>query len=187
MLLQFVEATLLQIDFFNLLWGSDPHFWLFGRNYRKSYRKPIYRHFSNYRQNYRYRYEIFKFIGDLKELSAKLPLSKLTGDLSKNYQKTDLSPTPSPTRTPRDLGPLWHLIRVMSSHDLTDKKTMTKTNTMRLYQVVSFGPRTTLEIIGWGSPLDNFIVKLQTLSPGRRHWTISPARQRRLLSPRQSC
>ena len=49
------------------------------------------------------------------------------------------------------------------------------------------GPRATLEIIGWGSPLDNFIVKLQTLAPGRRHWTILPARQRRLLSSRQSC
>ena len=44
-----------------------------------------------------------------------------------------------------------------------------------------------LENIGWGSPLDKFIVKLQTLSPGRRHWTISPARQHKLLSSRQSC
>ena len=41
--------------------------------------------------------------------------------------------------------------------------------------------------IGWGSPLGKFIVKLQTLSPGRRHWAISPARQHWLLSPRQSC
>ena len=31
----------------------------------------------------------------------------------------------------RDLGPLWHLIRVMSSHDLTNKKTILKTNTMK--------------------------------------------------------
>ena len=75
-----------KFDFLNLLCGVDPHFWLFGRKYRKNYRKPIYRHFSNYRQNYRYRYEISKFIGDLKELSAKLSISKLTGDLSKNYR-----------------------------------------------------------------------------------------------------
>ena len=53
-----------KIDFLNLLCDVDPHFWLFGRKYRKNYRKPIYRHFSNYRQNYRYRYEISKFIGD---------------------------------------------------------------------------------------------------------------------------
>ena len=38
-----------------------------------------------------------------------------------------------------------------------------------------------------GSPLDTFIVKLQILTPGRRHWAISPASQRRLLLPRQSC
>ena len=75
-----------KIDFLNLLCGVHPHFWLFGRKYRKNYRKPIYRHFSNYRQNYRYRYEISKFIGDLKGLSAKLSISKLTGDLSKNYR-----------------------------------------------------------------------------------------------------
>ena len=52
----------------------------------KNYGKAIYRHFSNYRQNYRYRYEISNFIGDLKELSAKLSISKLTGYLSKNYR-----------------------------------------------------------------------------------------------------
>ena len=49
------------------------------------------------------------------------------------------------------------------------------------------GPRATLENIGWGSPLDKFIVKLQTLSPSRQHWKISPARQNWLLSLRQSC
>ena len=32
-------------------------------------------------------------------------------------------------RDPRDLWPLRHLIRVMRRHDLTKKKTMTKTNT----------------------------------------------------------
>ena len=57
-----------------------------GDNIEKNYRQPIYRHFSNCRQNYRYRYVISKFIGDLKELSAKLSISKLTGDLSKNYR-----------------------------------------------------------------------------------------------------
>ena len=62
----------------------------------KNYRKLIYQHFPNYRQNYRYRYKTFKFIGDLKELSAKLLISKLAGDLLKNYwyKKNDLSPTP---------------------------------------------------------------------------------------------
>ena len=49
------------------------------------------------------------------------------------------------------------------------------------------GPRATLEIIGWGSPLDKFIVKLQSLSTGRRQWKISPARQYRLFSWRRSC
>ena len=35
-------------------------------------------------------------MGDLKELSAELSISKLTGDLAKNYlyRKNDLSPTP---------------------------------------------------------------------------------------------
>jgi hypothetical protein len=39
----------------------------------------------------------------------------------------------------------------------------------------------------WGSPLDNFMVKLQTLLPSRRHWMILPTRQHWLLSSRQSC
>ena len=87
MKLHFVDATLSQNWFFyNLLCGSDRYFCFFGRKYRKNYRKPIYRHFSNYRQNYRYRYKISKFIGDLMELSAKLSISKSTGDLSKSYR-----------------------------------------------------------------------------------------------------
>jgi len=75
-----------KIYFLNLLWGLTLIFVFLEENIEKNYRKPIYRHFSNYRQNYRYRYEISKFIGDLKELSAKLSISKLTGDLSKNYR-----------------------------------------------------------------------------------------------------
>ena len=42
-------------------------------------------------------------------------------------------------------------------------------------------------ILDGGSPLDNFIVELQTLSPGRRHWAILPARQHWSLLPRQNC
>ena len=70
--------------FFNLFCIFDPNFWLFGRNYRKDYRKLIYRNFSKYLQNYRYQYKISKFIGDLKELLAKLLISKLTKFLKKS-------------------------------------------------------------------------------------------------------
>ena len=52
----------------------------------------------------------------------------------------------------------------------------------RLYQVVKHWR----EKICFGSRRDKFIVKLQTLSPGRRHWAISPARQDWLLSSWQS-
>ena len=87
MILHFVDATLSQNLFFKICYAAlTLIFGFLEENIEKNYRKPIYRHFSNYRQNYRYRYEISKFIGDLKELSAKLSISKLTGDLSKNYR-----------------------------------------------------------------------------------------------------
>ena len=52
-------------------------------NYRKYYRKPIYRHFSNYRQIIDIEIKLPEIIGDLKELS--ISISKLPGKLSKNY------------------------------------------------------------------------------------------------------
>ena len=61
------------------------------------------------------------------------PLKHLTRD---NYKDKDndkdkyIQRTPSKSN-PRDLWPLRHLIRVMRWHDLTEKNTMTKTNTIR--------------------------------------------------------
>ena len=54
-------------------------------NYRKYYRKPIYRHFSNYRQIIDIEIRLPEIIGDLKELSISISISKLPGKLSKNY------------------------------------------------------------------------------------------------------
>ena len=83
MILHFVDATLIFLICYAAL---TLFFGFLKENIEKNYRKPIYGHFSNYRPNYQYRYKISKFIGDLKELSAKLSMSKLTGDLSKTYR-----------------------------------------------------------------------------------------------------
>ena len=60
----------------------DHHFWRFGKNYQK--------HFLFIDTDTR----LAKFIGDLKELSAKLLITKMTGYLSKNYRfRTKLPPS----------------------------------------------------------------------------------------------
>ena len=78
-------------SFFNF----DHHLCLLGRIIGKNPWKPIYQHFSNYQQIIDINMRLTKFIGDLKELSEKLSISKMKGNLSKNYwyRKNDLSHT----------------------------------------------------------------------------------------------
>ena len=91
---------------------------------------------------------------------------------------------PKPMLAGTAIQALWYIIRTESEQKIHLFILQTRRSAFCL---IVFGPRATLENIGWGSPLDKFIVKLQTLSPSRQHWKISPARQNWLLSLRQSC
>ena len=60
-------------------------FYVLENNYWKNYQKPIYRHFSNYRQIIDIEIKLPEIIGDLKELSLSISISKFPGKLLKNY------------------------------------------------------------------------------------------------------
>jgi len=66
----------------NFLWQNQN----FANYLRKYYRKPIYRHFSNHRQIIDIKIKLPEIIGDLKELSILISISKFPGKLSKNYR-----------------------------------------------------------------------------------------------------
>ena len=124
MILHFFYAYFFcKITFHEKNQNSGYHFWLFGI-IGKNHWKPIYRHFSDYQQKYQFDRWLPQIISDLKESSAKLSLSKMTGESWTNcsyWRKNAFRHTPNNVRTEVSLivfSKIWGPLLIFKRNDV---------------------------------------------------------------------